>query len=410
MVRLNFEAIEENVQIDLPTSKSISNRLLIAQALSSNAFEISGLSKAEDSNLLSLALSCNDKVIDVGMAGTAYRFLTAFLALKKGTKVLTGANRMKERPIQILVDVLRKLGAEIQYMEQEGYPPLKIEGRRDLIGSSITIDGSVSSQYITALLLIAPYLKEGLDLKLLHEVTSLPYINLSISLMKQLNVAVSRKSNHIQVSPGYYYSTNEIAVETDWSSASFFYQIVAFTKQEIKLKGLIADSIQGDVACAQLFEYFGVHTEFIENGVLLSPIPIINSTELELDLIDTPDLIPSIVVCASQLITKTRISGVKSLRIKESNRVTALQTELVKYNSLIEEEDLNTIIIHKVKSHAVSNLRFNSYNDHRMAMCLAPLVCIYNSIFMDSEKVVEKSFPGYWHQLIKLGVKIDELN
>ena len=403
--RLSYTKSPELKEIELPTSKSIANRLLIASALSKNSFEISDLSQAEDTRILQKSLLGESLTIDVGMAGTAFRFLTAYLTIQKGERVLTGAERMKQRPIKILVEKLRELGASIDYLGKEGFPPLKITGSK-LQRKELTIDGSVSSQYITALLLIAPYLKNGLKLNLTGDLVSLPYIDLTIALMKKLGIEVKRIDRLIEVSEGEYSSTKSVAVEKDWSSAAFFYQAVALGKGSVLLKGLRSDSIQGDRQCIELFEKLGVTTEFSEKGVHLVNNDNFNKELLELNMVETPDLIPSVAATASQLVKSCKISGVKTLRIKESNRVEALKNELGKVGVELVEPDADTIVV--LRADQINQpLKFDTYNDHRIAMCLAPLAFTHRGVLIDNIEVVKKSFPNFWKELEKCGIKTE---
>ncbi|MBL4709686.1 MAG: 3-phosphoshikimate 1-carboxyvinyltransferase [Flavobacteriales bacterium] len=403
---LNYHPAKSRVEIDLPYSKSEANRLLIAQAISENAIQIEALSDAEDTRILADALKLDALEINVGMAGTAFRFLTAYFSIQEGKeRILTGAKRMKERPIGILVDQLRVLGAEISYLEKEGYPPLKISGKQ-LKGGELKIDASVSSQYITALLLIAPKLSGGLRLKLTGQLVSLPYIDLTIALQQKLGVNSKRNASIISIEEGNYASKAPLQLERDWSSAAFFYQFVAFNRQALRLKGVTQDTAQGDKACSSIFKKLGVETVFDKEGAILKPVFIENPNELVLDLTETPDLIPSVAVCASQLINKTTIIGTQTLYIKESNRVEALKVELNKVGVEIIELDGTSIQIHKaVKINTVDLIQFSSYNDHRMAMCIGPLVCLYEKLSIDKLSVVEKSFPHFWREFNKLGVE-----
>lgn len=403
---LKYSNINTEEVVRLPLSKSIANRLLIARALSNNSFEISSLPKAKDSLILERVLRTSEEKVNVGMAGTAYRFLTAYYAIQNGEKILEGAARMKERPIAILVDQLRQLGAEIEYLENDGYPPLRIKGK-SLISKQLSLDSSVSSQFVSALLLIAPYLENGLSIELQSKLVSLPYIDLSINLMQVLGIKATRKHNHIDVSPGEYRSEQDVDVEVDWSSAAFIYQIALFSAQPIRIKGLIKDSLQGDKKCMHYFERLGVHTSFDNEIVTLSIEEKEMPSLLEFDMLDCPDLIPSIAVSAVHYARKTLIHGVSTLRYKESNRVLALRTELAKINVQLKEIGEDTIELIKLNEDAPisSNICFDTYNDHRIAMCLAPLAIRYKNISIKDPLVVDKSFPSYWEQLEKLGIK-----
>ncbi len=404
---MSFELIHKwtagQPEIDLPGSKSISNRLLIARALSNGQIRLVKLSTAQDTLELQNALNSDAEIIDVGLAGTAFRFLTAYYSMKAENIILTGAKRMKERPIGVLVEQLRALGANINYREKEGFPALQIRNGK-LKGGKRSIDASVSSQYISALLLIAPYLEGGLELTLVGNVVSFPYIDLTISLQQLLNIEVYRKGNTITVSRGVYQSEQAVIVESDWSSAAFFYQYVSFSGKSLFIKHINSKSFQGDVACWSIFKSFGVVTEFKDGGAFLSFDSSLVENELTFDLTETPDLIPSVVVTASQLVEKITIIGTKTLYIKESNRVEALKNELIKMGSVLTEIDGNSFEISGSKMiKPQEKIVFSTYNDHRIAMCLAPLA-IFDNIKLEDKKVVEKSFPTFWKELAKVGI------
>ena len=400
---LIYQPSDEVAEIELPSSKSISNRLLIAKALSNDQVQLVNLSAAQDTLALQNALSSNAEIIDVGMAGTAFRFLTAFYSLKADKVILTGTKRMKERPIGILVDELRSLGANISYQEKKGFPPLKIL-KSELKGGKISIDASVSSQYVSALLLIAPYLENGLELTLDGDVVSFPYIDLTINLQQLLSIEVYRKGNTIKVNHGSYSSEQEVVVESDWSSAAFFYQYVALSGKSLFIKNLNSKSLQGDVVCSTIFKSLGVETEFKNAGALLSFDSERVVDVLTLDMTETPDLIPSVAVTASQLVEKITIIGTKTLYIKECNRVEAMKNELLKVGSVLTEIDGNSIEIEGSRMKVQKDKTvFTAYGDHRMAMCLAPLA-VYSDLIIDEKEVVEKSFPNFWKELEKVGI------
>lgn len=403
-----YTSSTELATITLPGSKSISNRLLIAQALATENIELEYLSEAKDTRLLLEALTSNSNRVNVGMAGTAFRFLTAYYATLQGTRVLTGAERMKKRPIQILVEKLVELGADVTYLEKDGFPPLTIKGK-PLDGGDLSIDATVSSQYVSALLLIAPYLNNGLNLKLVGDVVSFPYIDLTIGLQQQLGIDVSRNGSEVKVAQGEYKSAQPLAVESDWSSAAFFYQAVAFTGRPLLISNLKEFSKQGDAACAQIFTHFRVVTEFTEQGALLTKQEGYQvQSDLVLDLTKTPDLIPSVAISASQLTSKITIKGTKTLYIKECNRVEALKIELKKVGAELIELDGNSFEINAVSKELKlsKELSFETYNDHRMAMALAPLAFLFNSVIIEKPEVVEKSFPSYWLEIAKVGINV----
>jgi len=402
--KLKYKAIATVPKIDLPSSKSISNRLLITQALSGNTIVLENLSEAEDTVLLQKALASNEETVNVGMAGTAFRFLTAYYSISNGTKILTGSERMLQRPIGVLVEKLKELGADITYLENDGFPPLKIVGKR-LNGGPLSIDASVSSQYISALLLIAPHLENGLQLSLKGEVVSFPYIDLTIDLQQQIGIDINREGSLISVQNGAYTSNLQMVVEADWSSAAFFYQIVALSGKSLFINNLSPTSRQGDVNCFKIFDALGVKTEFLKEGALLTQHTSQFQSILKLDMIETPDLIPPVVVVASQLYSKIAITGTKTLYIKECNRVAALKIELAKLGAELNEVDGNCFEIQRSDKTVEEDkvISFLSYDDHRMAMSLAPLALKYK-IEIDSLDVVAKSFPMYWVEIMKVGI------
>ncbi len=373
-----------NCEIDLPSSKSISNRLLIIQSLSENKFEIENLSDSDDTKSLKEALNPSKTTIDIGAAGTSFRFLTAFLSTQKGEEfILTGTERIKERPIKILVDVLRKMGAQIEYLEKEGFPPLNIQGSK-LKGGEIEIDGGISSQFISALLLISPTLTEGLNLSIIGELVSKPYVKMTLSLMEEFGVIHSWNNNTISIKHQKYIAQN-YTVESDWSAASFWFEISALSDNcNIKLNGLTENSIQGDKKVMELFEELGVHSTF-ENGTLtLTKNKILNFPNT-LDLLETPDLYQPLKCTLFGLNKCSNFSGLTTLKNKETNRITAVENELLKLNS-------SKII--------------ETYHDHRMAMSLAPLCLKHGELQINNIEVVSKSYPCFWEDLEKAGFKI----
>lgn len=403
--------------ITLTASKSESNRALIIQALCSERFEISNLAKAQDTQTLQSILNSVKKnnnttnTYDVGPAGTAMRFLTAYLSTQPGTHILTGSDRMKKRPIGILVDALRQLGANIEYMEEEGFPPLKINGKK-LTGTEIEIDGSVSSQFITALLLISTELQNGLVINFTSEVTSRPYINMTLKMMEEFRVYGQWQENSISVSKQTYHKKSEpdytYQVEGDWSSASYWYAIAALAKEvNFTINGLKNPSLQGDAILADLFTFFGVQTEYIENGVKLTKNKV-KEEHFGFDFSDCPDIAQTIAVVVSQLKMSALFNGLHTLRIKETDRITALKNELKKIGTSVEILNDNSITL-KPDNETTTPIQISTYEDHRMAMAFAAAAMTNNSITIKNPEVVNKSYPDFWNDLKKTGFLIEEV-
>ena len=391
--------------IALPASKSISNRLLILQALSSQG-DLIGLSKAADTVTLQKLLTEMPAVMDVGHAGTAFRFLTAFLSIQEGEFVLTGSERMKNRPIEILVEALRGLGAEIQYLEKVGFPPLKIIGK-PLIGGEINMESNVSSQFISALMMIAPYMKNGLNINLIGEVVSQPYIEMTRSIMQSCGVDLNYKNNQIIIAYGRY-RFNSITVEKDWSAASFWYELVSIGKvPHLLVSDITENSIQGDSRVVQLFKSFGVNSHFDEFGLHLS-----YDTELKneclrlLDFSDTPDLVQPFLTTIAAKNYSMVLTGVHNLQFKETDRLQAMKNELRKLNSHIDIQSDSVLMMKGLDNNVSEPINISTYQDHRMAMSFAPLAFVYGSIGIENPEVVHKSYPDYWAQLEKLGFSI----
>src|ERR1035437_1671309 len=315
-------------EITLPSSKSISNRVLIINSLSYSPYEIENLSDSDDTKVMAAVLNSNTNHFDIGHAGTAMRFLTAFLSKIAGEWTLTGSERMRQRPIGILVDALRKLGASIEYTNNEGFPPLRILGT-SLKGGIIELDGSVSSQYISALLMIAPTIPGGMTLKLLNQITSKPYIELTLNLMKEFGVSHTWKGNEIRIGEQNYRPV-KFSVEADWSGASYWYAMAALSDEcDLILKGLRLQSLQGDATQSEWFyNYFGVHSKQEGNDVHLTKIEIPILDFLELDFIENPDIAQTFAVLAVCKKVPFHFKGLATLKIKETDRILALQTEL----------------------------------------------------------------------------------
>ena len=399
--------------IKLPGSKSISNRILIIKALSGLDFEIENLSDSDDTTHLKNALQnhATHSIINVGHAGTDMRFLTAFLALKNGDYELTGSERLQQRPIKDLVDTLRTLGADIIYKKNEGFPPLHIKGKQ-LLGGAVEISGNVSSQFITALLLVAPYLKNGLELTIKDELVSKPYVHMTIEIMKEFGASVIWNDNKIIVEPiSYTYNKKEFVIESDWSSASYYYSIVALSKigTQLSIKGLFENSLQADTVCKDIYKNLGVQTTFKNDEITISKNSEANLSLLELNFIQCPDIAQTVVCTCIELNVPVKFTGLQTLKVKETDRITALQNELNKFGYAIEITN-NSIqwngnqSLNKLVSNSVA-----TYNDHRMAMSFAPLSLLVDNIIIENTEVVSKSYPLFWEHLKSIGINQTQL-
>ena len=403
---------ERNIKatINLPSSKSISNRALIINALSYSPYPLLNLSDSDDTKVLSAALNSNNNKFDIGHAGTAMRFLTAFLAKIVGEWEVTGSERMQQRPISILVDALKSLGAQIEYTKNEGFPPLRILGSR-LIGKTIELDGSVSSQYISALLLIAPAIENGLTLKLKGEITSRSYIDLTLKLMAKFGIQYHWEENKITVQQQNYLP-RDFTVEADWSGASYWYEILSLCNSgEILLKNLALESLQGDANIAGWFTQFGVTSTQKTDGVLLSKKEDLSPEKLIHDFIENPDVAQTMAcLCVAKQIP-FHFSGLKTLKIKETDRISALQNELSKLGAELTEPDEGELAWNgKINSNAlIENPVIETYHDHRMALAFAPMALTGYRLQISDPMVITKSYPGFWEDLKTAGFIISEI-
>lgn len=399
------------VAIQLPASKSISNRALIINALGKGSCNPKNLSDCDDTQVMIKALNERNEVIDILAAGTAMRFLTAYLSVTPGERIITGTARMQQRPIQVLVNALRELGAEIEYTGNEGFPPLRIHGT-ELDLNEIQLKGNVSSQYISALLMIGPVLKNGLTVHLSGEIISRPYINLTLQLMTDFGAEASWTSpNSILVTPKPYKSV-PFTVESDWSAASYWYQIVALTckaeKAEIELLGLFRKSYQGDSRGAEVFARLGIATEFTDRGVKLTRSGNLPD-RLDEDFIDIPDLAQTLIVTCALLNVPFRFTGLQSLKIKETDRIAALKAELKKLGYILREENDSVLIWNGERCEPEALPIIDTYEDHRMAMAFAPAIIHFPEMQIADPEVVSKSYPNYWNDLRKAGFGISEI-
>ena len=394
--------------IQLPSSKSISNRALIINALGNGTHHPENLSDCDDTRVMIRALNDDKETIDIMAAGTAMRFLTAYLSVTPGTRIITGTERMQQRPIQVLVNALRELGADIEYVANDGFPPLRITGR-ELRKDTISLPGNVSSQYISALLMIAPVLTNGLTIRLTGDIISRPYINLTLQLMNDFGVRAEWTDDHrLKVEPQAYHST-PFYVESDWSAASYWYQIVALSKEaEVTLPGLFKDSYQGDSQVAGIFRSLGVETIYKDKTVILKKNG--KSVErLDYDFINHPDLAQTFVVTCALLNIPFRFSGLQSLKIKETDRMAALITEMRKLGYILHETDGSVLSWEGERCTTEEHPAIDTYEDHRMAMAFAPTCLALPEILINNPQVVSKSYPRYWEDLRQAGFIIKEV-
>ena len=400
-IKLSFDKFKDST-IYLNSSKSESNRLLIIKALSEKEIKIKNLSKANDSVLLKNLLESENLVVwDAQDAGTSFRFLTSFLAIKKEHVVLSGTERMKQRPVKVLVDALNKIGAEILYLENEGFPPIYIKGKINQVKNKLDIPGDISSQYISSLLLIAPLLEKGIEINIEEPFYSRPYVNMTLNLMNSFGIKSAVKGNKISIK-NQEFSSGSYIVESDWSAASYWYSILSISDNinNLTLQGLKKKSNQGDSVISELMKSFGVNTQYKEDGIVLTKIKF-DTEEIEIDFRDCPDLAQTILVVAAYHKIKLKVSGVESLKIKETDRLVAMKNELKKIGCDFYEEG-NYWLLEKRRREIDDELSIDTYKDHRMAMAFAPLAS-KKSIIINDPDVVVKSYPTYWEDLKKVG-------
>ena len=404
-MKIQLAHSQKNLQgaLQITGSKSESNRVLILQALYPG-ISLENLSNSDDSRVMQEALKRDSGTIDIHHAGTAMRFLTAYFAAKKGCEViLTGSDRMKERPVKLLVDALRDLGAEISYLEQEGFPPLKISGKQ-LSKSCVSVKANISSQYISALMLIAPSLPEGLEIQMEGTVTSTPYIEMTLELLRFLGIDGDFKGNKITIQPKKSLEPKKVQIESDWSSASYFYSIAAISETaDLKLSNYRKTSLQGDSFIAEIYKHFGVTTRFEGNSILLEKRPCKKPKRFIQNLQNAPDIAQTIAVTCLALGIECELSGLHTLKIKETDRLVALKTEMEKLGARVNitEDCLQLFPAKKLNK----NIEIATYNDHRMAMAFAPLALKVPLEIVDAE-VVSKSYPAFWQDLEHLGFNL----
>lgn len=405
-----------NADVTLPASKSVSNRALVISAMAGGGIIPDNLSDCDDTNVMVSALRDMPPVIDIKAAGTAMRFLTAYLSVTPGEHVITGTERMRHRPIAIMVDALRYMGADISYEGETGYPPLRIRGKR-LKGGEISLSGSVSSQYISALLMIGPTLDDGLKLKLEGEIISRPYIDLTIWMMSEYGAQVEWTDiDTITVAPQGY-KPQHYFIENDWSAASYMYEMMALSgsrHDSVVLHGLYDGSKQGDSVVRYIFSLLGVKTDFVDadNGSGTTTVRLTNTgrcvPKLEYDFVNSPDLAQTFVACCAVMGVPFRFTGLQTLKIKETDRIEALKCEMRKLGYVIH--DYNGCELSWDGERCTTDLEagIDTYEDHRMALALAPLAFRINELKINDPHVVTKSFPHYWQELTKMGFEIEE--
>lgn len=404
--------------ITLPSSKSISNRALVINALAGNRTLPDNVSDCDDTNVMikwltdsESSIKSSEHLVDIGAAGTAMRFSTALLSVTEGTHTITGTERMKNRPIGVLVDALRQLGADVQYVEKKGYPPLRIKGNPDLEGGCISLPGNVSSQYISALLMIGPSLRKGITLSLTDNIVSRPYINMTLAMMREFGADAGWQGDDTIAVQPQPYAQRQYFVESDWSASSYWYEMVALSKDEdaeVTLPGLFATSLQGDSKVADIFKLLGVETVHNGNTVTLRKSKDIVQ-RLDYDFVEQPDLAQTFVVTCCMMGIPFHFTGLQSLKIKETDRIEALKAELCKLGFTITDRNDSELLwdgSDAPQASACPAKAIDTYEDHRMAMCFAPASLLRESIDMNDPQVVTKSYPKYWDDLQSIGFRI----
>lgn len=409
-VSLNQANFKPDSIIHLTGSKSESNRALIISALSKGKVKIKNLSSAADTVTLSAILDSLNQEIDikevnVGPAGTAMRFLTAYLSLRGKPIKVSGSDRMKQRPIGTLVNALKTLGANLSYQENDGFPPVQIDGEWNQQTKEILIRGDISSQFLTALLLIASSLPLGIKLEIMDELTSKPYVDMTLSMLKQCGISHTWETDDITIEPQDF-KENTLTIEPDWSAASYWYSVVALSENaKITLPNLKKDSLQGDSAIAEIMQIFGVNTTYLENGIVIEKV----AQEIKPHLInfkECPDLAQTVVVCAALLGKEFSFEGLQTLKIKETDRIFALQTELEKIGVKLIETQADVYQLFCEEMEIPEDITIATYEDHRMAMAFAPMAMKIKNVLIEEAMVVEKSYPLFWEDLKKLGFDV----
>jgi 3-phosphoshikimate 1-carboxyvinyltransferase len=398
----------EMLEAGLPASKSIANRALVIAALCGADKYLNNLSDCDDTQAVIRALSSLEEEKNIGAAGTAMRFLTAYYAISSESVVMTGTQRMKNRPISILVEALKSMGADINYIEKEGFPPLQINGKK-LKGGELHVQGDVSSQYLSAILMIAPYTTDGVKLIIEGDLVSRPYLQMTLSIMKDFGVSYTWDENVIEIKPSEY-CTREFTIENDWSAASYWYSVVALSENKsIKLKYLLPESLQGDSKLVELYKPLGVETEFVEDGVVLTKNnAVVLPSIYDISLKEQPDLAQTLVVSCLLMNIPFKFSGLENLKIKETDRIQALINECKTLGFVVKELASGVLSWDGEKCAPADEIVIKTYEDHRMAMAFAPAVIQFGSMIIDEPDVVSKSYPSFWQEFQKvLPCKID---
>jgi 3-phosphoshikimate 1-carboxyvinyltransferase len=407
-IRIQSNQTKFKQQITITGSKSESNRSLLLRALYPD-LTIANLSNSDDSVVMEKGLEIQNGTVDVHHAGTAMRFLTAYFSVKPGSEIiLTGSKRMTERPIEILVDALKQLGADISYEKNQGYPPIRIKGKQ-ITENKVTLAANISSQYISALLLVAPSLPNGLILKLDGKITSVPYIRMTLALLEELGVQTNFEGNTITVESLGTSPKQQLVVESDWSSASYYYSIVALCEQgtALRLSSYKQNSLQGDSVLQEIYKEFGVESSFEGHDLVLTKLKKVSKdTVINLDLTNAPDIAQTIAVSCFGLGIACELSGLHTLKIKETDRLEALKAELGKLGAQISVTDKTLSL--QAGSAIKKEVAIDTYDDHRMAMAFAPLALRVPILINDAE-VVSKSYPDFWKDLVSLGFQKEEL-
>jgi len=396
-----------DTKINLPASKSISNRALILKALSNSPYPIENLSESDDTRVMQEAFSSKSNSFDIGAAGTSMRFLTAYFSHIPGERIITGSKRMQERPINVLVEAINTLGGYIEYVKNQGFPPLKIRGKA-LEGGDIYLSGGISSQFISALLMVAPTMKNGLTINLEGEIISTPYIKLTLRMMEEFGVKAEWEGNIIKVFPNEYKPV-PFKVESDWSGASYWYSIAALCDEaKLELTGLTRNSGQGDSKVAELFVDLGIDTEYTDLGVILTKNGR-TTKKMFHNFVNEPDLAQTFVVACCMMGIPFLFTGLQTLKIKETDRIEALKTEMKKLGYIIKDSQNSILEWDGEKAEPEESPVISTYEDHRMAMAFAPACFKFRHLKIDEPMVVTKSYPKFWQDLEKAGFTVEEL-